>query len=226
MKADISKRIIVALDVGESKAYELIERLGDLASFYKVGLSLFFEAGERIIEVLRERGKRLFLDLKLHDIPYQVERAVKALNRYEPDILTVHALAGRETIQAAVASVSEKTKVVAVTVLTSIEDKSGNLKKQVIYLAQEAVSAGAHGIVCSGHEVKDFKKLFPDKLAIVPGVRISTQRIASDQKRVVTPGEAFVNGADYIVCGREITLSENPEKIFQAIVENVLSAKM
>jgi orotidine-5'-phosphate decarboxylase len=226
MKVNANERVIVALDVEEPRAYELIERLGEAAVFYKVGLSLFFEAGERVIGTLKEKGKKLFLDLKLHDIPYQVERAVRALNRYEPDILTVHASAGKEVIQAALAAANEKTRVVAVTVLTSIEDKTGNLKKQVLHLAEEAVAAGAHGVVCSGYEVKDFKELFPDKLAVVPGVRMIAGSKTQDQRRVVTPAQAVINGADYIVCGREITLSDRPEEAFKAIIGSVLTAEI
>lgn len=218
MKAN--ERIIVALDVEEKRAKEIIELLGEKAVFYKVGLSLFFEAGEKIISFLKEKGKKIFLDLKLNDIPFQVERAVKALNKYEPALLTVHASAGKSTVEAARKAAGQSTKIIAVTVLTSIEGK--DIEDTVMSLAREAVSAGADGIVCSGHEVHAFKKEFPEKIAVVPGVRL-LKSAAYDQKRVVTPDEAVRNGADFIVCGREITMAENPAESFELILKAVSS---
>lgn len=209
-------RVIVALDVEYEKAVQLVEEIGDLCSFYKVGLSLFYESFEKIISFLKKREKRIFLDLKLHDIPYQVERAVKSLNRFAADFLTVHASAGPETISAARNAALPQTKIIAVTVLTSIEND--NIQNRVMELAKEAVSAGADGIVCSGLEVALFKKSHPDSLAIVPGVRLNKAN-TGDQKRVVTPEEAFQNGADYIVVGREITQSNKPAEIFEAIIK-------
>lgn len=215
-----SNKIIVALDVSFGDAVRLVDELGGLCGFYKVGLSLFYESFDRIVDYLKSKGKKVFLDLKLHDIPYQVGRAAKSLSRLEPDFLTVHASSGSESIKSAKESVSEKTKIIAVTVLTSQQDSQEKLVRRVLSLAEEAVSAGADGIVCSGREVSAFKERFEQKIAVVPGVRFS-YRGKDDQKRVVLPEEAFRNGADYIVVGREICCSESPRRSFEGLLERL-----
>jgi len=212
----MNDRVIVALDVNFNEARRLVDILGERAVFYKVGLSLFYEAHKKAVLYLKERGKKVFLDLKLADIPYQVERAVRALQPLCPDLLTVHASAGAETIKSARRAAGINTKIIAVTVLTSHQEH-GDIGQMVLELAREAVDAGADGIVCSGHEVKQFKKIYPEKIAVVPGIRLGRQ-VNDDQKRVVTPEDAILNGADYIVVGREITLSEDPAAAFESIV--------
>lgn len=212
----INDRIIVALDVDFDAACRLVDTLGDRAVFYKVGLSLFYEAHKEAVLYLKERGKKVFLDLKLADIPYQVERAVKALNVLSPELITVHASVGPETVRSAREAAGRNTLIIAVTVLTSHSEQKGTGEK-VVELAREAVNAGADGIVCSGREVKAFKHLYPEKIAVVPGIRLNRQA-KDDQKRVVTPEEAFLNGADYIVVGREVTFSQDPVAAFESII--------
>ncbi len=219
----ISERIIVALDLDLSQAKRLVEELKDTAVFYKVGLSLFYEAGDEIIDFLKEREKKIFLDLKLFDIPFQLKRAAAAVSRYQPELLTVHSLAGAESVKAAREGASSSTKIIAVTVLTSIAESDANdISGIVLELSEQAISAGADGVVCSGLEVEKVKARFPDRLAVVPGIRLEIE--ASDQKRVVTPAQAFSKGADYIVVGREITRSSNPVASFENIAQSVLSA--
>lgn len=221
----ISERIIVALDLDLSQAKRLVEELGDTAVFYKVGLSLFYEAGDEIIDFLKEREKKIFLDLKLFDIPFQLKRAAAAVSRYQPELLTVHSLAGAESVKAAREGASPSTKIIAVTVLTSIAESGANdISGRVLELSEQAISAGADGVVCSGLEVERVKERFPDRLAVVPGIRLEME--ASDQKRVVTPAQAFSKGADYIVVGREITRSSNPVASFENIAQSVLSARI
>lgn len=212
-------RIIVALDLDFEEAVRLVLKLGSLCSFYKVGLSLFYQSFEKIIDFLKNHEKKVFLDLKLHDISYQVGKAVASLNAFEPDLLTVHAQAGKEAIRAAREAASSKTKIVAVTVLTSVGGGEEVLKR-VLTLSDEAISSGADGIVCSGHEVSAFKQRYPEKIAVVPGIRFERKE-KDDQKRVVLPEEAFRNGADYIVVGREITLSPDPQGVLLKLHERI-----
>lgn len=216
----MKEKIIVALDVDFEEARKIVMELGDLCTFYKVGLTLFYQSFNKIIEFLKENQKRIFLDLKLHDIPYQVRGAAKSLSNFEPEFLTIHASSGKEAIAAAKEGSGKKTKVIAVTVLTSIQMRADVAREAVLNLANEAVKGGADGFVCSGLEVSDLKNCYPDKIAIVPGVR-SLKLPYDDQKRTVTPEEAFKLGADFIVVGREITRSDSPRSQFFQILERL-----
>jgi orotidine-5'-phosphate decarboxylase len=162
-------------------------------------------------------GLPIFLDLKLHDIPNTVAKAVQALHVLEPAILTVHATGGRAMLEDAKAAAGINTKVVAVTVLTSLDDGDlldigvgGKAEDQVTRLADLARSAGLDGIVCSGEEVALAKQAWPDGYFVVPGVRPAGGAMG-DQKRAVTPREALDRGASILVVGRPISLAEKPE---------------
>jgi orotidine-5'-phosphate decarboxylase len=220
----MNERVIVALDVDFETAIKLVQQLGEDVVFYKVGLSLFFEAGEKVVSLLKEKGKKVFLDLKLADIPFQVERAVKALAKLKPELLTVHAFAGEETIRSAKKEAGKEISVIAVTILTS-QPGEKDVRERVLQLASVAILAGADGIVCSGYEVKEFKLNFPDKIAVVPGIRLAQGR-EDDQRRVVLPEEAIANGADYIVVGREITRAKDPRKAFETILKRIEQVKI
>jgi orotidine-5'-phosphate decarboxylase len=165
----------------------------------------------------------IFLDLKLHDIPNTVAKAAQALRQLEPAVLTVHAAGGRAMLEEAKAAAPEKTKVVAVTVLTSLDGGdlksigvSGQPAEQVERLAELARVSGLDGIVCSGAEVKTAKAAWPNGFFVVPGVRPKGSGIA-DQKRVVTPREALDSGASILVIGRPITAAEDPADALKAI---------
>jgi orotidine-5'-phosphate decarboxylase len=168
-------------------------------------------------------GLPIFLDLKLHDIPNTVAKAVQALRPLEPAVLTVHAAGGRAMLEEAKAAAPEKTKVVAVTVLTSLDSAdltsigvSGKPDQQVGRLAELARQSGLDGIVCSGAEVRAAKRAWPGGFFVVPGVRPQGGDMG-DQKRVVTPRAALDDGASILVIGRPITGADNPEAALKAI---------
>lgn len=213
---------IVALDFATSEvALELVERLGDRCRFYKVGSELFTAAGPSIVRELRERGCRVFLDLKLHDIPNTVARATGAAAHLGSSILTVHAVGGEQMIRAAVANAGSHCDIFAVTVLTSLEPEAVaaawgregpelDMMWEVLRLAEMARMAGARGVVCSGREAPALKSHFGDALELlVPGVRLPGSP-AADQARVVTPGEAASAGAAYVILGRTVTSAPDP----------------
>lgn len=228
--AGVSATPIVALDVATAElALDLVERLGDRCSFYKVGSELFTAAGPAIIRELRLRGMRVFLDLKLHDIPNTVARAVAVAARHGASIVTVHASGGErmmaEAVAAADASAAAATDggcaVFAVTVLTSLapvelsrvwgrESPTLDMTWEAARLADLARVAGARGVVCSGEEAAALRDLFGTGLELlVPGVRLAGSR-SDDQARVVAPAEASRAGATYVVLGRTVTAAPDP----------------
>lgn len=223
------ERVIIALDFPTGKeALKIVDELDELISYYKVGLELFLSEGERILRTLQKRGKKIFLDLKFHDIPNTVGRAVKATLNLGIDMLTLHTTGGVEMMKKAKEVVEEvkikeniSVKLLGVTVLTSLDSKRleeiynfpFDVASTVKNLAILAKRAGLDGVVASAHEVVTIKEQCgKDFLVVTPGIRF-TESSQDDQKRVVTPEEAFRNGADYIVVGRAITSSENPRKI-------------
>jgi orotidine-5'-phosphate decarboxylase len=207
---------IVPLDVPTAAdALELVEYLGETCRFYKVGNELFTAAGPGIVQELRHRGKDVFLDLKFHDIPNTVAGGVRNAVALGAKLITVHATGGLPMLKAAVEAAAGKAGILAVTVLTSMTPddvetawgKAGplDLSAEVLRLADLAVQAGAHGIVCSGREAALVHERFGDRLAIlVPGVR-AEGGATQDQARVVTPQQAVAAGARYIIAGRMIT---------------------
>ena len=218
------KSIFVAIDTPDlDRAKDLARRLKSSAGGVKLGLEFFCANGPAGVHEIASLGLPIFLDLKLHDIPNTVAKAVQALRPLEPAILTVHAAGGRAMLEEAKAAAPEKTKVVGVTVLTSLDGDdlksigvAGKPAEQVGRLAELAKTAGLDGIVCSGAEVGAAKRAWPHGFFIVPGVRPQGAGVA-DQKRVVTPREALDAGASILVIGRPITGAEDPEAALKAI---------
>jgi orotidine-5'-phosphate decarboxylase len=217
------ERLIAALDVptaGEARA--LAERLGDAVRFYKIGLELFTAGGYfELLEWLRARGGRVFADLKLFDIPETVRRAVANLRSSGATFLTVHA---ERSIMEAAAQEKGNLKILAVTVLTSFDQRSiaemgyaGSVEDLVLQRARVALESGCDGVIASGLEAPRIKAAFGDRLLVVtPGVRPAGSG-AQDQKRVVDVAQAFANGADYIVVGRPIRDAADPRAAAAAI---------
>lgn len=216
MPIPAERRLIVALDVPEVRdARMLVERIGDAAHFYKIGLELFM-TGEAfgLLDWLRENDKQVFVDLKFFDIPATVARAVKRLNGRGASFVTVH---GNDSMMQAAAQAAEDVSVLAVTVLTSLDrgdlDDLGfdcDVDRLVLSRARRAVECGCAGVVASGNEAAALRAELGDRLLIVsPGIRPVDNR-EDDQKRMVTVPEAFANGADYIVVGRPIRDAADP----------------
>jgi len=211
------KPIFVAIDTPDlERALQLARLVRDQAGGVKLGLEFFSANGPGGVRAVGELGLPLFLDLKLHDIPNTVGKAVEALEPLQPAILTVHAAGGRAMLAAAKAAAPKHTKIVAVTVLTSLDTSDladagviGSPDEQVTRLAKLARSAGVDGIVCSGAEISAARSEWPTGFFVVPGVRPAGGD-AADQKRVVTPSQAVDDGADVIVIGRPITAASDP----------------
>ncbi len=234
MKRDAKDFLIVSLDVPSiEESLVIVEELGELAHFYKVGLELFARGGPTVVEVLKKREKKVFLDLKLHDIPNTVAGAVNAAIDMEVDILTLHTLGGFEMMEAAQKAVwkqkLEKPIMLGVTILTSLdeaflEDVLGiekTLNDEILDLASIAKSAGLRGVVSSPEEVSLIKECCgKDFIVATPGIRLNKAK-KDDQKRFATPFDAIVNGSDYLVVGRPILKSENMRKTAEAIIKEI-----
>jgi orotidine-5'-phosphate decarboxylase len=217
-------RIYVAIDTPDlERAKGLAERVRRHVGGIKLGLEFFCANGRQGIREMAELGLPIFLDLKLHDIPNTVGKAIQALRPLEPAILTVHAAGGRAMMEDAKAAAPAGTKVVGVTVLTSLDGEDlrsvgldGDPHGQVERLTGLAREAGLDGVVCSGNEVAAAHKLWPDGFLVVPGVR-PAEGHSGDQKRIVTPRAALDAGASVLVIGRPITLAEDPDVAARAI---------
>jgi orotidine-5'-phosphate decarboxylase len=224
------ERVIVALDVPDLAALTvLLDRLEGRPAFYKVGLELFIAAGVRAVEAVRARGAKVFLDLKLHDIPETVARAVASAARLGADLLTVHAAGGADMMRRAVES-AQGSRILAVTVLTSATDGdladdgvAGPVGAAVARRARLAAAAGVFGVVCSSHEIAEVKAVDRRLVTVVPGVR-PVGAAAGDQQRVATPGGAIAAGADFLVIGRPVRDAPRPAEAFAAVVEEVTRA--
>jgi orotidine-5'-phosphate decarboxylase len=211
--------IFVAIDTPDLERAKLIaEKVRRHVGGLKLGLEFFCANGRQGIRDMAELGLPLFLDLKLHDIPNTVAKAVQALRPLEPAILTVHAAGGRAMMEDAKAAAPTGTKVVAVTVLTSLDAEDlrsigaqADTHAQVERLTALAREAGLDGVVCSGAEVRAARKAWPDGFFVVPGVRPGGGAVG-DQKRVVTPRAALDAGASVLVIGRPITQAEDPDQ--------------
>lgn len=214
----MSSPIYVAIDTPDlEKAKDLAGSVKYHVGGLKLGLEFFCANGHHGVLEMMKFGLPIFLDLKLHDIPNTVAKAIQALHLLEPAILTVHAAGGRAMLEDAKAAANTGTKVVAVTVLTSLDGNDLNdvgvmdpPHDQVERLTLLAREAGLDGIVCSGQEVAAARKLWPDGYFVVPGVRPMNGKMG-DQKRAVTPREALDHGASILVIGRPITQAEYPD---------------
>lgn len=235
-----AERLIIALDYRSGEdALRCVERLGAAADFYKVGIGLFAAEGPEIVRELRRRGKRVFVDLKFHDIPAQVDLACRAVVRLDAQLLNLHSVGGAQVMQAAAAAVAdeasrlgaERPQLVGVTLLTSLEgvdDAWGRIRgadaevaEMVLTMTRLVLEAGLDGVVCSGQEVGAVKAAFGSRcVAVVPGIRPAGASL-DDQRRVLTPEAAVREGADYLVVGRPITGAPDPVAATLAIVAEI-----
>lgn len=224
--------IYVAIDTPDiHRAAAIAREVRGVAAGLKLGLEFFCAHGDNGVLRLAEREMPIFLDLKLHDIPNTVEKAVQALAPLAPAVLTVHAAGGRAMLAAAKAAAPPETKVVAVTVLTSLDTVDladagviGTPAEQVQRLAGLAREAGVDGIVCSGAEVATAKADWPDGFFVVPGVRPAGADVA-DQKRIVTPHQALADGASILVIGRPITAAVDPAQAIADIAADLTQTR-
>lgn len=220
----MSSPIYVAIDTPDlNRARTIATAVKRHAGGLKLGLEFFCHNGRQGVLELAELGLPVFLDLKLHDIPNTVAKAVQALTPITPAVLTVHASGGRAMLEDAKAAAPAGTKVVAVTVLTSLDGDdlnaigiNGNSHSQVERLAGLAREAGLDGIVCSGNEVKAARKQWKDGFFVVPGIRPADAAVG-DQKRVMTPRAAIDAGASILVIGRPVTGADHPDEALRAI---------
>ena len=232
----VQNPIIVALDISETeRAMELANQLSPVIGTFKIGSELFTTAGPEIVRRIRAMGAQVFLDLKFHDIPNTVAKAVAAATRLNVQMLTIHASGGSAMMQAAEAA-AKKTAlecghdaplILGVTVLTSLDGGAlsevgcgTNVGTQVERLAGLAVRAGLRGLVCSPLEIAGLRQILPDNVQLVtPGIRTGNEP-ADDQKRTLTPGEAIAAGANWLVIGRPIYAAKDP----RAAAENILAS--
>lgn len=223
--------IIIALDFESAdEAESLVKMLGDLAVFYKVGLQLLTKAGPSAVRNLIAAGKKVFLDLKLHEIPNSVKGGVKAAGDLGASMVTVHASGGSAVLRAAAGAAREFSdlKVLAVTVITSMNDDDLDeigvetpVEEQVVRLAKLAIEAGCHGVVASPQEAGLLREVLPaDALIVTPGTRMPDDA-GTDQVRVATPGEAIEAGATYVVVGRPVSKSDHPVAALTAIANDI-----
>lgn len=229
--------LIVALDVpGRKEAEEKIAAIGDAVSFYKIGLELFTAAGPDVVRAVKGAGKKVFLDLKLHDIPRTVERAVRSIGALGVDLTTIHSCGGAAMIRAAADAAAEfgaaAPKILAVTVLTSLDAEdlkdigvSGRSpEEQVRAAARLAVASGADGLVCSPREVGALSRsLRSGTVLVTPGVRPAGSA-AGDQKRIATPADAVRSGATHLVVGRPVLGAPDPAAAARAIAAEMAAA--
>ncbi len=226
--------LIVALDLPSAReALSLVDTLGDLVLWYKVGLQLYLAAGPQVVQELRSRGKQVFLDLKLHDIPNTVAGAVRALSGSGAGLLTIHASGGPAMLAAAAAAASLEgaPKLLAVTVLTSMEREdlaatgiSSTPASQVVRLATLAVQSGIPGLVCSPQEVGELRlTLGAGPLLVVPGIRAASQS-SDDQRRTASAADAIRAGASMLVIGRPIVQAVDPKAVVQSVLEEIEQA--
>ncbi|HEV3148329.1 MAG TPA: orotidine-5'-phosphate decarboxylase [Chthoniobacterales bacterium] len=222
-------KIIVALDLPRKEmALDLVRQLAGQISFFKIGLQLYTAEGPEIVRVVLETGAKVFLDLKLHDIPSTVARAVESAAELGVQMLTVHLSGGGAMIRAAGSAQSGDLLLLGVTLLTSANEQTlreigipDKIDNHVLRLAKLGVSAGIGGLVASPREAKMLRAEFGKEIKIVtPGVRPSWAEVA-DQKRVMTPREALEAGADYLVIGRPITAHPDPAEAVAKILAEI-----
>ncbi|HEX4578296.1 MAG TPA: orotidine-5'-phosphate decarboxylase [Edaphobacter sp.] len=232
--------LAIALDLpDEHQALALVDRLGNTCQWYKVGMELYYAAGNRIVHELRNRGFNIFLDLKLHDIPNTVAGAVRSATNAGASLLTIHASGGAAMMSAAAeaAQAPGSPRLLAVTVLTSMDASelagigiTASPADQVLRLAKLAQQSGIDGMVCSPEEVAMLRtETGPDTLLVIPGIRPAGSAVDSgsrdDQKRVATSAQAIAHGASMLVVGRPITRAPDPAEAARAILQEIEQAQ-
>ncbi len=224
-----SKKIIVALDSNDiDRTLKLVRILKDEVFAFKIGYEFFFNFGLDGYERIYSISPKIFLDLKLHDIPNTVKNGIAALAKIKPLLTTIH-ISGGDEMMKSVKKNKKSTKILGVSILTSMDDKQtrkyyneNNISILVKKFAKAAKKHGLDGVVCSPKEIKFIRKTVGKNFIIVtPGIRIETKTKNDDQKRVETPEQAIKMGADYLVIGRPITSSNNPLKVLQKINNNL-----
>lgn len=227
-------RLIVALDVpGRAQALRLVDRLQPAVRFFKIGLELFCAEGPDLVREVKQRGVRVFLDLKLHDIPNTVGRAVTSAARLGVDLMTVHASGGRTMLKAAAEAAAacpadRRPRIVAVTCLTSLSQDdltetgvTRPLGEQALELARLSMAGGLDGVVCSPLEAATLRgALGPVPLLVTPGIRMPDDA-TGDQKRIATPSSALRAGSSYLVVGRPITQADEPADAARRVLEEM-----
>ncbi len=228
-------QVIIPLDVPTlDDAMGLVDSLGEAADFYKVGLELFTAEGSAAVQALKQRNKRVFLDLKLHDIPSTVARAVARARVLEVDLLTLHATGGRLMMEAAAQAAENDLTLLGVTVLTSMTSSDmehswgrevDSIEEEVVRLATLVRDSGVGGVVASVREAAPVKKaLGSDLVVVTPGIRFA-EGDAHDQARVSTPGAAVAAGADYLVIGRSVTQAPDPAEALRRVHEEMAGSR-
>ncbi len=232
-----SEKLIVALDYAyENEARELVGQLGDTVSYYKVGLELFLNTRGSIIDYLKHKDKKVFLDLKFHDIPNTVAQAAAWAASFGVDMFTLHASGGAEMMRTSVENVSDicarmnikMPQMVGVTILTSFDEAGiarvgykDSIGDTVLNLAKLCQESNMRGVVCSPHEVAQIKQVCGSNfLTVCPGIR-PVWAAKGDQKRITTPSDAIKIGVDYMVVGRPITKAKDPQEAAFKIVEEI-----
>lgn len=213
--------IIIALDFNSKHEVENFLKKFSEPIYVKVGMELFYAEGPEIISLIKKYNHKIFLDLKLHDIPTTVNKALSVINNYDVDIVNVHAKGGSEMLQAARLAITNA-KLIAVTELTSTsqetldEISNINLDESIEKLVKITNECNLDGVVCSGLEAKKIKETYPNLITVCPGIRLSNQ--VNDQKRVIHPSNAKENKVDFMVVGRDITKSNNPIDTYNKIL--------
>ena len=226
----MGKDVIIALDFpNSSDTFSFLNKLrgSSRKPFVKIGMELFYSEGEDIVRRIKDAGHKIFLDLKLHDIPNTVYHAMRSLSRLQPDMLNVHASGSIDMMKAARDAVSSDTVLIAVTLLTSLSSEklkdelliASSINDTVIHYAENAKKAGLNGVVCSPLEAGKIHEILGcDFLTVTPGIRFSDDSLG-DQMRVTTPERAKELGSDYIVVGRSITRSDNPLEVYERCIK-------
>ena len=224
-----NEKIIVALDVASApEAVRLAETLSPYVSFFKIGLQLFTAAGPAVVREVSKMGGKVFLDLKLHDIPNTVAGAIKSISDLGVQMTTIHLAGGSEMVRAAVKANRKDMTLLGVTVLTSMDDQGlhevgigTGAGQQVDRMAALGINLGLTGLVTSPREVAQLRAHYGNKIVlVVPGIRPESVD-ASDQKRIMTPADAIAAGADYIVIGRAITAHSDPAAAVRQIIDDM-----
>ncbi len=230
-------RLIVALDVPTAEqAIGVVDALGDLVQYYKVGMEAFYGMGHAVLAQLAGRGKKTFLDLKLHDIPTTVGRTVTTLCQFSPAFLTLHAAGGSKMLEAAIGAADEwagktnqpRPKLLAITVLTSIGERDwveigyqSPIRESVLRMSVMCKEEGMDGVVASPREAAAIRALCgPDFLIVTPGIRLLPEE-HGDQMRTATPAQALKVGANYLVVGRPILSADNPREVAESILHDM-----